>query len=173
MVRLEQIHACITEKETEASRKLEDLEQVIRTYNTLGCQNLNDHKIDLSASEVSSMPGVISPEADRLLAGLFTGYQPARLLNLDLRGWIYGSLQSLRKEIKERRKQTMVEDLGQRNLLDKIKEAIDERRHHVETVEHKRRAAAEEFERAKATTTTQKLQSEAQIWAVEKKMAKT
>lgn len=32
---------------------------------------------------------------------------------------------------------------------------MDEKRHQVETVEHKRREAEEEFERARATTTTQ------------------
>ncbi|KAH1270226.1 kinetochore-associated Ndc80 complex subunit ndc80 [Aspergillus fumigatus] len=188
--RLEETHARVMEKEAEASRKLEDLEEIVKVYNTLGYQtslipstavnakgqdyelslNINDNSF--SASQIGGLPNRISSEADRLLAEPFTGYHPAHLLNLDLRGMVRSSLQALRKEINERRKRAIDDDLERRNLLDNIKEAMDEKRSEVEALEHKRRAAEEEFERLKEITTTQKLASDAQIEKMEKELAK-
>ncbi|KAL4873416.1 putative kinetochore protein ndc80 [Aspergillus spectabilis] len=188
--RLEETHARVMAKEAEASRKLEDLEELVKSYNTLGYQtslipstavnangqdfelglNVNEHSF--SASQIGGVPSMISPEADRLLAEPFTGYHPAHLLSLDLRGMIRSSLQSLRKDINERRKRGIDADLERRNLLDNIKEAMDEKRGEVEALEHKRRTAEEEFERLKEVTTTQKLASDAQIEKMEKELAK-
>ncbi|KAL5338679.1 putative kinetochore protein ndc80 [Aspergillus crustosus] len=188
--RLEETHARVMAKEAEASRKLEDLEEIVKTYNTLGYQtslipstavnadgedfelglNVNEHSF--SASQVGGIPSMISPEADRLLAEPFTGYYPAHMLNLDLRGIVRSNLQSLRKDINERRKRGIDADLERRNLLDNIKEAMDEKRGEVEALEHKRRTAEEEYERLKEVTTTQKLASDAQIEKMEKELAK-
>ncbi|GFF66364.1 hypothetical protein IFM47457_01355 [Aspergillus lentulus] len=188
--RLEETHARVMEKEAEASRKLEDLEEIVKVYNTLGYQtslipstavnakgqdyelSLNISDNSFSASQIGGLPNRISSEADRLLAEPFTGYHPAHLLNLDLRGMVRSSLQALRKEINERRKRAIDDDLERRNLLDNIKEAMDEKRSEVEALEHKRRAAEEEFERLKEITTTQKLASDAQIEKMEKELAK-
>lgn len=190
MARLEETHARVMEKEAEASQKLEDLEHIVKMYNTLGYQNslipssaenakgedfelqLNVNENNFSTSQIGGAPNRISSEGDRLLAEPFTGYHPAHLLNLDLRGSIRNSLQSLRKEINERRKKGIDDDLERRNLLDNIKEAMDEKRSEVEALEHKRRAAEEEFERTKEITTTQKLASDAQIEKMEKELAK-
>ncbi|KAJ6180814.1 hypothetical protein N7519_011275 [Penicillium mononematosum] len=190
VARLEEAHARVMEKEAEASQKLEDLEQIVKAYNTLGYQTslipagaenakgqdyelrLNITESNFSASQIGGPPSRISPEGDRLLAESFTGYHPAHLLSLDLRGSVRNSLQSLRKEINERRKQGIDDDLERRNLLDNIKEAMDEKRSEVEALEHRRRAAEEEFERTKEITTTQKLASDAQIEKMEKELAK-
>lgn len=190
MARLEETHARVMEKEAEASQKLEDLEQLVKTYNSLGYQtslipssaenakgqdfelSLNVNENHFSTSQIGGAPNRISSEGDRLLAEPFTGYHPAHLLNLDLRGAIRNSLQSLRKEINERRKRAIDDDLDRRNLLDNIKEAMDEKRSEVEALEHRRRAAEEEFERTKEITTTQKLASDAQIEKMEKELAK-
>lgn len=190
MSRLEETHARVMDKEAETSRKLEELEQIVKDYNTLGYQtslipssainakgqdyelSLNVNETNFSASQIGGAPNRISPEGDRLLAEPFSGYHPAHLLNLDLRGLVRSSLQSLRKEINERRKRGIDDDLERRNLLDNIKEAMDEKRSEVEALEHKRRAAEEEFERTKEITTTQKLASDAQIEKMEKELAK-
>ncbi|KAJ5648279.1 hypothetical protein N7490_004651 [Penicillium lividum] len=190
MARLEETHARVMEKEAEASQKLEDLEEIVKAYNTLGYQTslipssaenakgedfelqLNVNENNFSASQAGRPPNRISSEGDRLLAEPFTGYHPAHLLNLDLRGFVRNSLQSLRKEINERRKKGIDDDLDRRNLLDNIKEAMDEKRSEVEALEHRRRAAEEEFERTKEITTTQKLASDAQIEKMEKELAK-
>ncbi|PYI34065.1 HEC/Ndc80p family protein [Aspergillus indologenus CBS 114.80] len=188
--RLEETHARVMAKEAEASKKLEDLEEVVKAYNTLGYQNslipssavnakgdeyelsLNVNESNFSSSQIGGLPNRISPEGDRLLAEPFTGYHPAHLLNLDLRGAVRGNLQTLRKDINERRKRAIDDDMERRNLLDNIKEAMDEKRSEVEALEHKRRAAEEEFERLKEITTTQKLASDAQIEKMEKELAK-
>ena len=190
MVRREEGHARTMEKEAEASRKLEDLEEIVKAYNTLGYQTslipstavnakgveyelgLNVNENSFSTSQIGGAPNRISSDGDRLLAEPFTGYHPAHLLNLDLRGSVRNSLQALRKEINERRKHAIDDDLERRNLLDNIKEAMDEKRSEVGALEHKRRAAEEEFERTKEITTTQKLASDAQIEKMEKELAK-
>ncbi|KAL4896914.1 HEC/Ndc80p family-domain-containing protein [Aspergillus ambiguus] len=190
VARLEETHARVMAKEAEASKKLEDLEEIVKAYNTLGYQNslipesavnakgqeyelsLNVNETNFSASQIGGAASRISPEGDRLLAEPFTGYHPAHLLNLDLRGSVRSNLQALRKEINERRKLAIDADLDRRNLLDNIKEAMDEKRSEVEALEHRRRAAEEEFERMKEITTTQKLASDAQIEKMEKELAK-
>ncbi|PLN79880.1 HEC/Ndc80p family-domain-containing protein [Aspergillus taichungensis] len=188
--RLDETHSRVMAIEAEASRRLEDLEEVVKLYNTLGYQNslipssavnakgdeyeleLNVNEMNFSASQNGGAFNRISPEGDRLLAEPYVGYHPARLLNLDLRGAVRSNLQSLRKEINERRERGIDADLERRNLLDNIKEAMDEKRSEVEALEHKRRAAEEEFERTKEITTTQKLASDAQIEKMEKELAK-
>lgn len=190
MARLEETHARVMDKEAEASRKLEDLEQIVKTYNTLGYQtslipssavnakgqdyelSLNVNETNFSASQIGGAPNTISPEGDRLLAEPFSGYHPAHLLNLDLRGLVRSNLQSLRKEINERRKRGIDDDLDRRNLLDNIKEAMDEKKGEVEALDHKRRAVQEELDRTKEITSTQKLASDAQIEKMEKELAK-
>ena len=189
MGRLEEAHARVMEKEAEASGKLEELEQIVKIYNTLCYQtslipssainaknqdyelNLNVNESNFSASQIGA-PNRISSEGDRLLAEPFTGYHPAHLLTLDLRGLIRTNLISLRKEINERRKQGIDADLDRRNLLENIKEAMDEKRTEVEALEHKNRAAEEEYERTKEITTTQKTASDAQIEKMEKELAR-
>lgn len=190
MARLEEGNARVMEKESEASQKLEDLEEIVKAYNTLGYQtsiipssavnangidyelSVNVNENSFSASQIGGAPNRISSDGDRLLAEPFTGYHPAHLLNLDLRGMVRSNLQTLRKEINERRKHAIDDDMERRNLLDNIKDAMDEKRSEVEALEHKRRAAEEEFERTKEITTTQKLASDAQIEKMEKELAK-
>ncbi|KAJ5287530.1 hypothetical protein N7478_003216 [Penicillium angulare] len=190
MARQEEAHARVMEKESEASQKLEDLEQIVKTYNTLGYQaslipssavNAKGQEFELqlivnennfATSQIGGGPNRIPSEGDRLLAEPFVGYHPAHLLNLDLRGFVRNNLQSLRKEINERRKRGIDDDLERRNLLDNIKEAMDEKRSEVEALEHRRRAAEAEFEQTKEITTTQKLASDAQIEKMEKELAK-
>lgn len=190
LVRLEEAHNRVMEKEAEASSKLEDLEQVVKAYNSLGYQtslipetavnakgedyelHLNIKEPNFSASQIGNSQHRNSPEGDRLLADTYTGYHPAHILNLDLRGVVRNNFIALRKEINERRKLAMDTDMTHRDLLDNIKEAMDEKRSEVEALEHKRRAAEEEFEKTKEITTTQKLASDAQIEKMEKELAK-
>ena len=187
LVRLEETHAKALEKETEANRKLEDLEEVVKQYNSLGYQNglipstavnakgvdyelrLNVNEPNFSSSQIGSRG---SPEGDRLLADAFTGYTPTTIMNLDLRGMVRSNFMALRKEINDRRKEALDADMNHRDLLDNIKEAMDEKRSEVDALEHKRRAAEEEFEKTKEITTTQKLASDAQIERMEKELAK-
>jgi kinetochore protein NDC80 len=165
--RLEDSKKKVTEKEFEASRKLEELERMVDKYNSLGYQiglipstapNAKGKNYDLkvvvneglnfSSSQMGASGGGTA-ESDRLLAEAGTGYQPANILNLDLRGQVKASFLSLRKEISERRTVAMDEMMKHHDLLDGIKEAIEDKRGEVEALEHRVRAAEEEYEKTK------------------------
>ncbi|CZR61139.1 probable TID3 Outer kinetochore protein-part of Ndc80p complex [Phialocephala subalpina] len=188
--RLEEAKKKVTEKEGEASRKLDELERMVDRYNSMGYQiglipstapNAKGKNYELqvvvnegpnfSASQISSSRGG-NADSDRLLADPVTGYQPAHILNLDLRGHVKSSFVSLRKEISERRTVAMDEMMKHHDLLDGIKEAIEDKRGEVEALEHRVRAAEEEYEKTKEVTTTQKIASDTQIEKMEKELAK-
>ncbi|KAF8867239.1 hypothetical protein BDZ45DRAFT_638659 [Acephala macrosclerotiorum] len=188
--RLEEAKKKVTEKEGEASRKLDELERMVDRYNSMGYQiglipstapNAKSKNYELqvivnegpnfSASQIGSTRGGTA-DSDRLLADPVTGYQPAHVLNLDLRGHVKSSFVALRKEISERRTVAMDEMMKHHDLLDGIKEAIEDKRGEVEALEHRVRAAEEEYEKTKEVTTTQKIASDTQIEKMEKELAK-
>ncbi|CZT04903.1 probable TID3 Outer kinetochore protein-part of Ndc80p complex [Rhynchosporium agropyri] len=188
--RLEEAKKKVSEKEGEASRKLEDLERMVDKYNSLGYQiglipataanaKGKNYELQVTANDgpnfSSSQMGASgngNTDSDRLLADPVTGYQPAHILNLDLRGQVKASFLSLRKEISERRTVAMDEMMKHHDLLDGIKEAIEDKRGEVEALEHRVRAAEEEYEKTKEVTTTQKIASNTQIEKMEKELAK-
>lgn len=187
--RLEEVKKKVAEKEIEASRKLDELERMVDRYNTVAYQialipstaanakgeefelqvMVNDSS-DLTSSNLKGSTGATS--SDRLLADHTSGYQPGHILNLDLRGKIRKSFLSLRKEISERRSAAMDEMMKDHDLLDGIKEAIEDRRSAVEALNHRVRAAEEEYEKTKEITTAQKLASDAQIEKMEKELSR-
>ena len=183
--KLEETKRKCTEKETEANRALEDLERMVDKYNSLCYQiglipttavNAKNEDFELklltnaAPNFSSSQHG--SSDSDRLLASAGTGYSPAHLLSLDLRTSTKSLLLSLRKEISERRALTVDADMKNHELLDSIKEAIDDKKAEVEALQHKVRAAEEEYEKTKDVTSTQKSASDAQIEKMEKELAK-
>jgi len=188
--RLEEAKKKVSEKEGEASRKLEDLERMVDKYNSLGYQiglipataanaKGKNYELQVTANEGPNFSssqmgasGTGNSDSDRLLADPVTGYQPAHILNLDLRGQVKASFLSLRKEISERRTVAMDEMMKHHDLLDGIKEAIEDKRGEVEALEHRVRAAEEEYEKTKEVTTTQKIASDTQIEKMEKELAK-
>ena len=183
--KLEETKKKCAEKEGEANQALEDLERTVGKYNSL-CYHINlipanatnakgaEFEVHLNTNAApsfsSSQRG--QPETDRLLSAPGSGYHPAHLLNLDLRGSVKSQLIGLRKEINERRTLAIDTDMKNHELLDSIKEAIDDKRSEVEALEHRVRAAEEEFEKTKEVTSTQKLASDAQIEKMEKELAK-
>ncbi|KAI9704456.1 MAG: kinetochore-associated Ndc80 complex subunit ndc80 [Candelina mexicana] len=183
MVRLEEAKRKVSDREVEAGRRLEDLERLVENYNSMGYQigiipstarnaNGQDYELILTANDGPNFSSSETAESDRLLADSVTGYQPQHLLNLDLRGWVKGNLIALRKEINERRGAAQEADLNNHDLLDKIAEAIEDKRSEVEALEHRVRAAEEEFEKTKEVTTIQKNASDTQIEKMEKELAK-
>lgn len=168
--RLEEVKRKAAEREIDANRSLEELERVIDKYNSLCYQNAlvsstaanaKDQDFELHLN-INSTPNFSSSELgtsqhgitnDRLLADLSTGYHPPHVLNLDLRGYVKSQLIGLRKEINERRTLATDADMKNHELLDSIKEAIDDKRSEVEALEHRVRAAEEEFEKTKEVDT--------------------
>ncbi|KAH7359150.1 HEC/Ndc80p family protein [Plectosphaerella cucumerina] len=187
--RLEDLKKKVLDRELEASHKLEELERMVDKYNTLAYQialipstaaNANGQNYELqvtvsdgpdfTASQLQLSSGAGS--SDRLLVDPVTGYQPAHILNLDLRGQVRSSFINLRKEISDRRSIAMDVMIKDHDLLDGIREAIEDKRSEVEALEHRVRAAEEEYEKTKEVTTTQKMASDAQIEKMEKELAK-
>lgn len=188
-LRLEDAKKKVSEKEIEASKKLEELERLVDRFNSLGYQiglipasapNAKGKSYELcittnegpnfSSSQMGASQS--TSESDRLLADPVTGYQPHQILNLDLRSQIKNTFIGLRKEISERLNAAMEMRMKNHDLLDGIKEAIEDKRSEVDTLEHRMRAAQEEFEKTKEVTTTQKVASDAQIEKMEKELAK-
>lgn len=79
---------------------------------------------------------------------------------------------ALKKEISDRRSAVVEAMMKNHDLLDGIKEAIEDKRSEVDALEHRVRAAQEEFEKTKEVTTTQKIASDTQIEKMEKELAK-
>ena len=207
-VRLSEVKRRAGEKEIDANRSLEELERAVEKYNSLCYQialipttaaNAKGQDFELHLN-ISSTPNFSSSQIgtsqrggnnDRLLADSSTGYHAPHVLNLDVRGYIKSQLLGLRKEINERRTLAIDADMKNHELLDSIKEAIDDKRSEVEALEHRVRAAEEEFEKTKEVsgatsarrsfksaneqiqvTSTQKVASDAQIEKMEKELAK-
>jgi kinetochore protein NDC80 len=191
LTRLDDAKRKVAEKEAEAASKLESLEQAVEKLNSLGYQiglipssapNAKGQNYEIvltinegpnfGSSQLGNSQLGANTESDRLLADASSGYQPHHVLNLDLRGSVRSNITALRKEIYERREKNQEADMKNRDLLDHIKEAIDDKRSEVEALGHRVRAAEEEFDKTKEMTTTQKLTSDAQIEKMEKELAK-
>lgn len=164
-IRLEESREAVAKKEAEAGQKLDELEELVSRYNSLGYQigiipvdapnaRGQTYELILSVNDgpdfaSSQMGASQNAESDRLLADAGNGYQPHHLFNLDLRGSVKSNLIALRKEISERRNTALEQDMNNHDLLDKIKEAIDDKLAEVEALGHRVRAAEEEFEKTK------------------------
>jgi len=193
-LRLDESRELVTKRETDASAKLEELEGAVSRYNSL-CYQIGivpseapnaqgqDYELaltvnsgpDFSASQQNGFSASQGQaDSDRLLAdaNTATGYQPHHLLNLDVRGSVKTNLMQLRKDISERRNEALERDMNNHDLLDKIREAIDDKVAEVEALGHRVRAAEEEFEKTKEITNAQKMASDAQIEKMEKELAR-
>lgn len=166
--RLEEVKKKVADKEVEASRKLDDLERLVDRYNTVAYQiglipstavNAKGRNFELqvtvndgpsfTSSQLQGSAGAGSMENERLLVDPITGYQPAHILNLDLRGQVKNNFLALRKEVSERRSVAMENMMKDHDLLDNIKEAMEDKRNEVEALEHRVRAAEQEHEKTK------------------------
>jgi kinetochore protein NDC80 len=166
--RLDEAKKRVAERERDASQKLDELERMVDRYNTLAYQiglipstavnaKGKSYELQVTVNEgpnftSSQLQGSFSNggvENERLLADPITGYQAAHILNLDLRGQVKSSFVSLRKDISERRKIAMDVMMEEHDLLDRAKEAIEDKQNEVEALEHRVRAAEEEYEKTK------------------------
>ena len=187
--RLEEVKKRVAEKEADAGRKLEDLERTVDQYNTIAYQIAlipasaanakgEDYELRVMVSDDSDFTAsnfkssTTGANSGRLLEDSTTGYQPGHILNLDLRGQVRSNFLSLRKEISERRSAAMDDMMKDHDLLDGIKEAIEDKRSEVEALNHRVRAAEEEYEKTKEVTQAQKMSSDAQIEKMEKDLSR-
>ena len=188
MAKLDEVKAKTVQKEIDANNILEELERAVDRYNSL-CYQIallpptasnakgEDFELQLNISETpnfssSQLGSSQRGSADRLVSDPTTGHNPATLLNLDLKGHIKAEIIALRKEISARRNTAIDDDMKNHELLDSIKEAIDDKRSEVEALEHRVRAAEDEYEKTREVTNTQKVNSDAQIEKMEKELTK-
>lgn len=189
--RLDEIKKKVVDKEAEASQKLDDLEDQVKRYNSLAYQTallppsaanakgkdyelrltVNDSS-DFTSSNFYGLNNARSGGTDRLLADATSGYQPSHIINVDLRGQVRNGFMSLRKEISERRGAAMDTMIKDHDLLDGIKEAIEDKRSEVEALDHRIRAAEEEYENMREVTTAQKMASDTQIEKMERDLSR-
>lgn len=189
-VRLEESKERTSRKEAETGAKLDELESNVQRFNSLGYQvgiipttasNAQgyDYELrltvnpgpDFSASTQLGAPSQHRMESDRLLSDPSNGYQPQHLLQQDLQA-SKKMLQDLRHLISERRNAQLEEDMAKMDMLDKAKEALDDKRAELETLGHRSRAAQEEFEKTKEIASAQNMASDAQIERMEKDLSK-
>jgi kinetochore protein NDC80 len=178
--RLEEAKKKVTEKEFEASRKLDELERLVDKYNSLAyqigvipatAQNAKGVNYELqvtvnegpnfSSSQMGTSNTASNPESDRLLADPVTGYQPAHILNLDLRGKVKTSFVALRKEISKRLTAAMNEMMERQDMLAKVKQAIEDKSSEVEALEHRVRAAEGEYEKTREVNIFERIRFQA------------
>jgi kinetochore protein NDC80 len=166
--RLDEARQRVAEKEAEASKKLDELERLVEKYNALGYKiglipstalnakgveyelSLtvnNNEPADFLASQMSRS-GNQEPDL-RLLKDATTGYLPYQLLSLDLKGTVKNNIVALRKAVSDRRNKALEEDMKNHEMLDGVKEAMDEKRAEVDGLGHRIRAAEEEFEKTR------------------------
>lgn len=184
---LDEVNKTVLEKEVETARKLEDLEGLIKRYNSLGYQmslipstavnakgvdyelslNISDNNFSSSRSRRRG-----SPESDRLLAGPNAGYSPVHLLNLDLRGTVRSAFISLRKEINERRKAAADADLNAKDFLDNIQDALTEKGNEIDKLNYRVNRASEEYASLKESNNTIQIQQTSAIEKLEKELGR-
>lgn len=197
VIALDEVNRRVSEKETETARRLEDLEAIVKRYNSLGYQmslipstasNAKGASYELSLNIADTSNGFSSstsqfsssqsgsrrrsPETDRLLADTNVGHLPAQILNLDLRGTIRQAFISLRKEINERRKKAQETDLNARDILDSVGEALSEKHTEVDTLSHRVHLAQQAHAELRESTATAHTQTTAQIEKLEKELAR-
>ncbi|KAF2718852.1 hypothetical protein K431DRAFT_340444 [Polychaeton citri CBS 116435] len=187
--RLEESKEKSSKKEVETAVKLDELESIVQKYNGLGYQvgivpssaiNAHgyEHELQLNVNKgpdfTTSQLGATNQqlyESDRLLHDPAGGYQPYHLINADLKS-AKAQLQSLRKEISERRNAALEEDMAKMDILDKTKEALDDKHAELEGLGHRLRATQEEFEKMKEISNAQNMASDAQIERMEKELSR-
>jgi kinetochore protein NDC80 len=190
LVMLDEVNKKVLEKEAETARKLEDLEVMVKRYNSLGYQmslipstavNAKgaDYELSLniadsfSSSTSTSRRARGSPDsADRLLADNNVGYSPVHLLNLDLRGLVRNAFIGLRKEINERRKAAADADLNARDFLDNISEALHEKNTEIDNLNYRVNEASRMYASLKESQNTTHTQQTSAIEKLEKELAR-
>ncbi|EME88699.1 uncharacterized protein MYCFIDRAFT_71981 [Pseudocercospora fijiensis CIRAD86] len=183
--RLEEAKERTAQKESETGAKLDELEGSVQRYNAVGYQigiipatasnaHGNDYELRLRVNDGPDFTasGTASHDSDRLLQDSNNGYQPQHLLpSPDLKA-TKRLLQDLRKEISERRNASLEEDMAKVDMLDKTREALEDKFAELETLKHRVGAAQEEFEKMREITSAQSMASEAQIEKMEKELNK-
>ncbi|PUU83643.1 HEC/Ndc80p family-domain-containing protein [Tuber borchii] len=162
----------LAERESEASSKLEALERSISRYNSLAYQigiiPSSSRNAEGKDFELLILP-TQTPE-NKLLADE-VGYQPAQLLNRDLRHDIKPALNRLRQEIGARIHEAQDEAIKTQELIDCVVETLADKKDEVDTLQAKLRTVVDEYQELKETLAAEGNSSNAEIEKLEKELA--
>ncbi|PHH65975.1 hypothetical protein CDD81_923 [Ophiocordyceps australis] len=189
--RLDEAKRNVLEKELEASSKLSELEDLIKSYNSqayrvgivpaTACNAkgrdyelklMVDDCSDLTSSNLQSSGSGPLASTERLLANAVAGYQPGHLFNLDLRGYVRPNCLELQKEISERCSTAVERRIKDHERLDAIKEAINDKTEEGEALQERIRTAEHEHGSMYEVMKTQRTKAKAQIEEMEKKLSR-
>ncbi|KEF52286.1 uncharacterized protein A1O9_11526 [Exophiala aquamarina CBS 119918] len=188
---LDEVNKKVLEKEAETAQKLEDLEAIVKRYNSLGYQlslipstahnakgasyelslNISENPV-FSSSQQSRRRTSPNSSSDRLLSSPNVGYSPIHLLNLDLRGQVRNTFITLRKDINERRKAAADADLNARDFLDNISEALHEKNTEIDNLNYRVNEASHAYNALKESNNTIYTQQTSAVEKLEKELAR-
>ncbi|KAH6871914.1 hypothetical protein B0T10DRAFT_611099 [Thelonectria olida] len=143
--RLEEVKKKVSEKEVEASRVLDELERIVDQYNTVAYQTALIPSTAANAKGRNFELQVMVNDDSYFTSTNLKGSSERRHQPT---GSVRTSLLALRKEISERRGAAM-ELMMDHDLLDGIKEVIEDKRSEVEALNHRVGAAEQEYEATK------------------------
>ena len=163
--RLDESKRKAAEKECDVGARLEAADRAVQDYNALGYEigliptaaaNARGEEYELRLLvnagpdfRSSRSKRAESPEPERLLADPHNGYRPQSLLSVDVKGAVKGRIVELRREVSERKNAAAEQDMNNRDFLEKIREAMEDKQQEVDGLEHKVRAAEEECEKTR------------------------
>ncbi|KAK5715110.1 kinetochore-associated Ndc80 complex subunit ndc80 [Elasticomyces elasticus] len=188
--RLEEAKDRTSKKEAETGGNLDELEGVVESYNGIGwkvgiipstASNAAGEEYELRL-RVNKGPGFSASQSasqsqqqeisDRLLADPTSGYQARNLLGeTDLRA-LKSLLHSLRKSVSDRRTTLQEADLASLDLLDKTREALDDKNAELESLSHRVRLAQEEFEGLRESAGARAMGEEGKIEGLERELGR-
>ncbi|KAK5690961.1 kinetochore-associated Ndc80 complex subunit ndc80 [Elasticomyces elasticus] len=187
--RLEEAKDRTSKKEAETGGKLEELEGVVEGYNGIGwkvgiipstASNAAGEESELrlrvnKGPDFSASQSVMQSQqesSDRLLKDAGTGYQGRDLLGeTDLRA-LKALLHGLRKSVSDRRTTLQEADLASLDLLDKTREALDDKNAELESLSHRVRLAQEEFEGLRESAGARAMGEEGKIEGLERELGR-
>lgn len=165
----------LNERESDAQTKLEALERAVSRYNTLAYQigiipasapNAAGKSFELEIMPTRTSKG----ESDKLLLDAQSGYQPAQLLNRDLRHDIKPALSQLKLDITARIHRAQDENIRMQEAIEKVSETLEDRKEEIDTLEARVASANAEYMDVKENTQAETNASNAECEKLEAKL---
>ncbi|KAA8914275.1 HEC/Ndc80p family-domain-containing protein [Sphaerosporella brunnea] len=155
--KLEESQRKLDEQELGAAQELDTLEHAVSRYNQLayaiGITPASAPHAKGRDFELQILPLVrdVEDESNKLLLDSRTGYQPAQVLNADIRNFIKPFLENLRRDVGTDIHNTMDDSIKMSEYIDRIAEALADKKDELETLEAKVQGANNEYQELKET----------------------
>ena len=145
-------------QEALAQSKLQELERAVSRYNTLAYKigitpptapRANGEEYELQILPLQEDFDDSRGENGKLLADSRTGYQPSQILSVDLRHKARPFLDRLKQEVGASINDTVDEAMKHAEYIDRVAEALADKKDELETLEVKVRAVNDEYQELK------------------------